>query len=283
MNRHDNDPTWQIMEAFINDPTEALLDGLLAREDMKASSLLARFASSTQFDERLFRRILEAGIGINTADIRHETALGQIIGDGSLTPPARLALIQDLLAAGADPNLVSGHQEYTACDWAVMRTTADNDLVGRLLPLSTPKSRLGMLLTAIQIVAYSQNYADGYPMVERMLALVDDVDVSGRKGFTPVHMAAVWADVHTLDLVLSKARKPELGLPAASEMIVHSATLPVKKGMNALAVVDKLAAVYAKDASKWKKMPSFVQALRATRIEHLSACRARLVEAGLTP
>ena len=57
--------------------------------------------------------------------------------------------------------------------------------------------------------------------------------------------------------------------------------MSAKKGLNALALVGALSPAYAKAAPKMKKMPPFVQAVRAERIKQLMACRVRLSETRL--
>lgn len=235
------------------------------------------------------RRLIAAKVDPNRTNQRFDPPLMALLASDI---ESRGALVEELLRAGADPNIVTGGKppgmgDRTPLGRAVR--TQDKGAVALLLPLASAASRLDALITAIERFGALPKQAK---LLDEWLGRAGDVDAPGPSGFAPVHAAAL-ADVAILGKVLAQAKNPGIAVAFSGELPLADATPPeggvvptitVRPGMNALDLVTlslDLLERKTKEYASRDRDPRKSQ--RAAARDRLRANREALVQAGVAP
>ncbi|MCA9716356.1 MAG: hypothetical protein KC468_16915, partial [Myxococcales bacterium] len=234
--------------------------------------------------------LLERGVDASRGeDDYSEVPLAVLAQNCELDVDAKRPLIELLLARGASLETPSGHHGYTPLDWAARQGDAAlvSELLGRGL---SEQTRLHALNVAIEAVRGYRADARDKPeaIVEQLLARVESLDAHDRRGFAPVHAAALHGDARMLERLLARGIDVNLPLAADAHQNLDEGSPPgggviprlrLRAGLTALDVVECYrASLVAKQGEYEGESQQFDLDRRSKRLAQLDLALARLRE-----
>jgi hypothetical protein len=242
---------------------------------------------STAERAAFFRRLLAAGLAPDRTSPRFAPPLMELIG-AEIDEP--LALVEALLRAGADPNIVSARRLVATCKLTPLGQAVwadDEKAVALLLSRANAASKLDALLTAIHKF---HAHPDAARRIDTWLERVGDVDALGPSGFAPLHVAALTSP-EMVRRVLAKARNPAIPVAFSGELPIQEAVAPeggvipavaVQAGMTALDLVNLVQELVERKAKEYAPRDRPPQKKnREAALDRLRANRELLVAAGV--
>jgi hypothetical protein len=282
----------QILEQYELRALDAFLREPGAREALEHCDAIARVATyHTDLDlsesTRLnfLQRLLGLEADLNRTGPRHPTPFAAIVGSSWLSGPHKLKLIARLLDQ-ADPNIASGMYRTSAIDAAVSSHAHEPRVLRALAGKATRDGWLNGLILALE------RHDQQPETFEAVLGwLTGDASGTGRRGLAAVHVAAVYCPPEVLTRILKCTRDPAVVTSTAGEVGVREGvppsgglvpTVAYEAGLTAIELLDRVLELAAGTLTEFgKRLDPEDRSRRAASLERRSACRERLLAAGL--
>ncbi|MBU3066787.1 hypothetical protein KO481_35375 [Nocardia sp. NEAU-G5] len=292
---HDN----HSIEAFLQEPDAARLAEIVAADGaigaLDAANVLDRLVTDAVGRRRedpdgfaarmaLVPALIDAGVEVNRIRTHGGSPLAYIIYMDGLGTEERIALVRQLVDAGADPQLrTPGETSHRGSAAGALADRRDRiaDLRPLLEPTLNDEGRTDALITLLMRLVldggdHGHVAADAW--LTDLIVTVPTVDLVGGLGLAPVHLAALSGDVEVLARILARADDPNIAVTGTDRLSVrHSHSLRYLPGMTAVDLIDRV--LFEIDLAA-PNIPDWKRDDHRTTADQLSRCRAELIRAG---
>ncbi|MFP4183520.1 MAG: ankyrin repeat domain-containing protein [Halorhodospira sp.] len=201
----------------------------------------ALLATALQGDAEQVARLLEQG-----ADPDREVPGADVKGRTLLMETARLgyvAVVRELLAAGADPALTDSHGADALWHAAVGYTTADDEAAGLERGASREETVRALLDAGVEVGGGDRHdFAAIHAIaawgeaetLEALLAAGAGVEQTDRNGRTPLIFAAQQGNTATLEALLARGADPRASDHLGATALAHARLAEARKGVDGL-------------------------------------------------